>query len=79
MDIIPTITVLLILTILLLLYKKTIEGYNMGTIIQLTAKDPQDTYLTGDASKYFTYPYGPYPYNYPYANTLMIIIRGMDQ
>ena len=40
------------------------EGYN-GALLQLVAKGPQDTYLTGDAWKYippYYYGYGGYPY-----------------
>lgn len=29
------------------------EGYNMGTIIQLNAKGPQDIYLTDDSYMYY--------------------------
>mgnify|MGYP003387135064 CR=1 FL=1 len=63
--------IFLIFVFLSLLYikKNTLENYNAGTIVQLTAKDPQDTYLTNDASKYWypqgTYNSGEYP-NYPW-------------
>lgn len=39
---------------------KMIEGFASGSLIQLTAKGPQDTYLTSDAEKYMRYYYGPY-------------------
>ena len=44
--------------VLILMYKKRQENYNMGALIQLVAKDPQDSYLTGDAWKYYPYSYG---------------------
>jgi len=54
------ITILVIIcVILLILYSTRKEGYNMGTIVQLQAKGPQDTYLSDDAWKYlYLYPYG---------------------
>jgi len=65
--------ILLISISLVLLYirrdiSRDTENYNAGTIVQLTAKDPQDLYLTSDVSKYFYYPgiySGEYP-NYPW-------------
>ena len=42
---------------------KTVEGISTGALIQLYAKGPQDTYLTGDAWKYSPY-WFPYYYNY---------------
>jgi len=47
--------VVVVLLILYIRYTQQ-ENYNMGTIIQLTAKGPQDLYLTGDAGKYFGCP-----------------------
>lgn len=43
----------------------TIEGSN-GALLQLVAKGPQDTYLTGDAWKYYPWPYYG-SYRYPYS------------
>lgn len=40
------------------------EHYN-GALIQLMAKGPQDTYLTGDAEKWMRY---YYPYSYGFTN-----------
>lgn len=54
-----TIIVIVIVFALIVLYKYNSEGYNMGTIVQLQAKGPQDTYLTDDSWKYLYYPYGP--------------------
>lgn len=50
---------------LALFHPETREDDNSGALIQLMAKDAQDTYLTGDAWKYapFWY-YGPYGYPY---------------
>lgn len=50
---------ILISAIFIYLCKKTIEHYNLGALIQLHAKGPQDTYLTGDAWKYIP----PWYYN----------------
>jgi len=52
----------ILMFVLILMYSKRKENYNMGALIQLVAKDPQDSYLTGDAWKYYP-PYG-YPYGY---------------
>ncbi len=44
------------------------ENYSQAALIQLFAKGPQDTYLTGDAWKYIPpfYYYGwPYAWNMP--------------
>ena len=49
----------LVLLFVFLTYNKK-EHYNLGTLIQLHAKGPQDTYLTGDAWKYIP----PYYYGY---------------
>lgn len=38
--------------IIFVLFNKKKEGYSQAALIQLTAKGPQDTYLTGDAWKY---------------------------
>ncbi len=55
------IIVLVTLILLFVLYKETrVEHHDSGAIIQLMAKDPQDSYLTGDAWKYYP------PYFYPY-------------
>lgn len=60
------IVIIIVIIILFLLWKlffkeKSIEGHDSGALIQLVAKDVQDSYLTGDAWKY-------YPYYYPYYN-----------
>lgn len=39
---------------------KMVEGFSSGALIQLVAKGPQDTYLSGDAEKYIRYYYGPH-------------------
>lgn len=45
------------------------EHYGSGALVQLYAKDPQDTYLTDDAYKYlYYYPYGYF--NYPYVESV---------
>ena len=67
------IIILIILAIIAILYLTRIkEHYNMGALIQLTAKDPQDSYLTGDAWKHYPRPalwYANYPDTYyPYYN-----------
>jgi hypothetical protein len=65
----------IILTIIIFfLYKKNRETYSPAAMLQLTAKGPQDTYLSGDAWKYIPpwyYGYGGYsrygnPWNYRY-------------
>jgi hypothetical protein len=54
----------------LFLTKYHIEPYGQGALVQLTAKGPQDTYLTGDADKYLWWNYpgwvpgDPYPWYY---------------
>ncbi len=53
----------LIIIFWLLSRDSTKEHYNLGALIQLHAKGPQDTYLTGDAWKYIP----PYYYNYGWA------------
>ena len=50
---------ILVLALLFLSANKK-EHYNLGALIQLHAKGPQDTYLTGDAWKYIP----PYYYGY---------------
>ena len=59
--------VIFIVALILYLYNLEKEHYGEGALIQLMAKGPQDTYLTGDALKYMYYPivYDPY-YGYPY-------------
>ena len=54
-------------------HDKTYENYGTGAILQLVAKGPMDTYLTGDAEKYIPpwYYYNPRFYSfghlyYPY-------------
>jgi len=44
--------IFIIIVILIILCVQRKEHYNLGTIDQLMAKDPQDLYLTGDAYKY---------------------------
>ena len=63
--------VIIVMIIVLILYNAEKEHYGEGALIQLVAKDPQDTYLTGDAFKYMYYPtlYDPYygyVYGYPF-------------
>jgi len=61
------IILLLLVTAVIFLYKRH-EGFGSsdgGALIQLYAKGPQDTYLTGDTEKYIPeYLYGIYPYGY---------------
>lgn len=50
-------------------YPDKVEGHN-GALVQLVAKGPQDTYLTGDAWKYYPWWFNgayDYPYRYAYA------------
>ena len=45
---------LIIIVIMVIFYFRNFkENYSQAAIIQLTAKGHQDTYLTGDAYKYF--------------------------
>ena len=55
---------ILAVIIVYLIYSRRLEGYNLGTIDQLVAKDVQDTNLTDDAWKYLYYPTGPYRKKY---------------
>ena len=65
-----------ILIFILIFSDKLIEKYGSGALIQLYAKGPMDTYLSGDAWKhqwypwgyggYYGYPYGRYIGRYPY-------------
>ena len=58
----PIVLILLVI-IILFVYKKDKETYSPASMIQLTAKGPQDTYLSGDAWKYIPpwyYGYGKY-------------------
>ena len=50
----------IVLAIVLFTSKGQNEGYSQAALLQLYAKGPQDTYLTGDAWKYIP----PYYYNY---------------
>jgi hypothetical protein len=46
-----------------------IEGFNAstgGALIQLAARDPQDSYETTGVEKYYTPYYTPYGYSNPY-------------
>lgn len=54
--------IVIALLALLLISTRKKEKYNQGALIQLFAKGPQDTYLTGDAWKYIPWYYGSYPY-----------------
>lgn len=51
---------IIVLAVVLFTSSDKKEGYNQGALIQLFAKGPQDTYLTGDAWKYIP----PFYYNY---------------
>ena len=53
--------ILIVIAYLFLTNDKQIEGIGTGALIQLYAKGPQDTYLSGDAAKYWPY-WGPYYY-----------------
>lgn len=58
------VTICLFLFINNLVFVDQLEGYN-GALLQLVAKGPQDTYLTGDAWKYippYYYGLGGYPW-----------------
>lgn len=76
--IIAIIIIIVILCVIMLFLNKN-ENYTDAVLQQLVAKDPQDTYLTGDAhvypyyNPYYYYPdYYPnyYPYRYPYYSIL---------
>ena len=56
---------ILLLYLIMLFPYRFKETNDSGALIQLAAKGPQDTYLTGDAWKYLYYPYH-YPYSYIY-------------
>lgn len=47
--------IIIIIIIVLLLLHDNRENFGMGALTQLYAKGLQDTYLTGDAWKYFPY------------------------
>lgn len=52
------IAIIIAFIVFLLLYKKNIEGYGSpsgAALLQLVAKGPQDSYLTGDTNKYWDY------------------------
>lgn len=55
-----SIIILIIVIVLIMIAFVSKEHYNQGALIQLAAKGPQDTYLTGDAWKYIPYWYYPY-------------------
>ena len=59
------IVIIVIIIIAILLNKRVNEGYNMGTIIQLNAKGPQDTYLSENVNAWNNMYYDPY-YNTGY-------------
>ena len=62
------IIILIVICLIVLIFgqNRLVEGNN-GAILQLVAKGPQDTYLTGDAWKHIPWWYYNYPYyNYPY-------------
>ena len=57
----PMLLVLIfVLAIVVFTQRGSKEGYSQAALIQLYAKGPQDTYLTGDAWKYIP----PIYYNY---------------
>ena len=59
--------VLLVMIFIYVFYWNQQEGYSQAALLQLVAKGPQDTYLTGDAWKYAFYgPYGYYGAGYPW-------------
>ena len=61
--IVNTLVVIIIVALILYLFNIEKEHYGEGALIQLMAKGPQDTYLTGDAWKYIPpYYYGYYEY-----------------
>jgi len=62
-----TMLILFIVVLAIVLFTATgeKEGYSQAAMIQLYAKGPQDTYLTGDAWKhippiYYNYGWGPF-------------------
>lgn len=60
--------IIIIIIVLLLLLTNDKENFSMGALTQLYSKGPQDTYLTGDAWKYFPYWWDNYwgsPYYIP--------------
>lgn len=62
------IATLVFLIIVYFLFYRT-EGYSMGALTQLVAKDQQDMYLTDANHTYpFYYPYPYYSFWYPYYN-----------
>lgn len=59
-------TLVIVIVLLFILFGDSIEGYGgTGALIQLTAKGPQDSHLTGtDTDKYWAYPWSPYYYGW---------------
>ena len=63
MDIAIWVVVAFVIIIIVAKLMEKQESFSNGAILQLIAKGPQDTYLTGDAWKYIPYwYYGGYPY-----------------
>lgn len=92
LSVIVIIVLLVILYVIYYNYTLTYQEMESfgGTLIQLVAKGPEDTYLSNDTHKYipeFYYPYRefiwnnpvrlykyPYPYWYPYPGYLFPIV-----
>ena len=58
----PYVWIAFIIILFLVIYTVNIkrkEGYGLSTITQITARGPQDTYLTNDAHKYLPKHYYP--------------------
>lgn len=82
MSAVPILVILVIIVIIGINYiYRNSEKFSQGAWTQLVAKDPQDSYLTGDAWKYYPnyvygYPpydaYGYYPYADPYVNPVVL-------
>lgn len=66
MNFIAITIIIFALIMMYLFFGQRKESYGDGALIQLMAKGPQDTYLTGDAWKYMYWPYyyNAWPYNY---------------
>lgn len=70
------IILIIVVAFIIIIAKSGKERYSQAALLQLTAKGPQDTYLSGDAWKYippyyyggyYGYPsYGGYRYGYPW-------------
>ena len=71
MDIAIWVVVAFVIIIIVAKLMEKQESFSNGAILQLIAKGPQDTYLTGDAWKpWWGYPYYPgYPWNAPTRST----------